>query len=159
MPAPTSFHERKIQLKAAVLHGQEDVRIEERNEPALQPAKCASVSELHHLRHDKVYRGYHARMITPPAVFGHEFAGTITEMAEMLLLENRDRVVPPIPPPAESAPIVKIINPTYAMTFFLNGAYAESIVVPARIVEKNLLPCPPILPLPTPHSPSLWLAW
>ena len=66
----------------------------------------------------KVYRGYHARMITPPAVFGHEFAGTITEIAENVAdWKTGDRVVPPIPPPAESAPIVKIINPTYAMTF------------------------------------------
>ena len=27
-------------------------------------------------------RGYHARMIVPPAVFGHELAGTVCELDE-----------------------------------------------------------------------------
>ena len=72
-------------MKAAVLHGQEDVRIEEMDSPARQlgevririGAALTCGTDL------KVYRrGYHARMITPPAVFGHEFAGTITEIAE-----------------------------------------------------------------------------
>ena len=71
-------------MKAAVLHGQEDVRIEERDEPALQPGEVrVRIGTALTCGTDlKVYRrGYHARMITPPAVFGHEFAGTITEMA------------------------------------------------------------------------------
>src|SRR5580692_2721105 len=28
-------------------------------------------------------RGYHARMIVPPAVFGHEFAGVISEVSKL----------------------------------------------------------------------------
>ena len=72
-------------MKAAVLHGQEDVRIEDIDPPPLQPGEVRIQIEaaLTCGTDLKVYRrGYHARMITPPAVFGHEFAGTITELAE-----------------------------------------------------------------------------
>ena len=132
-------------MKAAVLHGEEDVRIEERDEPALQPgevrvrigAALTCGTDL------KVYRrGYHARMITPPAVFGHEFAGTITEMAENVAdWKTGDRVVAANSAPCGECPYCKNHQPNLCDDLlFLNGAYAESIVVPARIVEKNLLP-------------------
>ena len=151
-------------MKAAVLHGQEDVRIEERDEPALQPGEVrVRIGTALTCGTDlKVYRrGYHARMITPPAVFGHEFAGTITEMAENVAdWKTGDRVVAANSAPCGECPYCKNHQPNLCDDLlFLNGAYAESIVVPARIVEKNLLPLSTILPLPTPHSPSLWLAW
>ena len=87
-------------------------------------------------------RGYHARMITPPAVVGHEFAGTITEMAEDVAdWEIGDRVVAANSAPCGECPYCKNHQPNLCDDLlFLNGAYAESIVVPARIVEKNLLP-------------------
>jgi NADPH:quinone reductase-like Zn-dependent oxidoreductase len=71
-------------VKAAVLHGREDVRIEQ-IEP--RPLGAGEVR----LRIEaaltcgtdlKVFkRGYHACMIVPPAVFGHEMAGTLAEVA------------------------------------------------------------------------------
>ena len=132
-------------MKAAVLHGQEDVRIEERNEPALQPGEVrVRIGTALTCGTDlKVYRrGYHARMITPPAVFGHEFAGTITEMAENVAdWKTGDRVVAANSAPCGECPYCKNHQPNLCDDLlFLNGAYAESIVVPARIVEKNLLP-------------------
>ena len=91
-------------------------------------------------------RGYHAKMIVPPAVFGHELAGTIVETRNPELGARNfdwhigDRVVV-----ANSAPCGKCFHCGVGQEnlcedlLFLNGAYAESIVVPARLVEKNLL--------------------
>ena len=69
-------------MKAAVLHGREDVRIEEVPVPDLQPGDVLLRVEaaLTCGTDVKVFRrGYHARMITPPALFGHEVAGTVAE--------------------------------------------------------------------------------
>src|SRR5439155_20599441 len=91
-------------------------------------------------------RGYHAKMIVPPAVFGHELAGTISEVRDAPCeTQNQpwqagDRVVA-----ANSAPCGECFycgNKQENLCdnlLFLNGAYAESIVVPARLVQKNLL--------------------
>jgi L-iditol 2-dehydrogenase len=90
----------------------------------------------------KVYRrGYHARMIVPPAVFGHELSGVISEVSGGVTgWSVGDRVVA-----ANSAPCGVCYFCEHRQEnlcddlLFLNGAYAESIVVPARLVRKNLL--------------------
>jgi L-iditol 2-dehydrogenase len=86
-------------------------------------------------------RGYHAKMITPPAVLGHEMAGHISEIGPGVSgWRVGDRVVT-----ANSAPCG---NCYYCGNnqenlcddlLFLNGAYAESVVIPERMVQKNLL--------------------
>ncbi|HEU5070308.1 MAG TPA: alcohol dehydrogenase catalytic domain-containing protein, partial [Verrucomicrobiae bacterium] len=61
-------------MKAAVLHGKETVRVEEVAEPALKPGEVRIRIEaaLTCGTDLKVYkRGYHAKMIVPPACFGH----------------------------------------------------------------------------------------
>jgi L-iditol 2-dehydrogenase len=71
-------------MKAAVLYGREEIRVESLEEGVLLAgevrvrigAALTCGTDL------KVYRrGYHARMLTPPCVFGHELAGTIVEVA------------------------------------------------------------------------------
>jgi L-iditol 2-dehydrogenase len=71
-------------MKAAVLYGREEIRVESLEEAALLVgevrvrigAALTCGTDL------KVYRrGYHARMLTPPCVFGHELAGTLVEVA------------------------------------------------------------------------------
>jgi L-iditol 2-dehydrogenase len=129
-------------MKAAVLHGKEDVRVEEVPERALQPGevRVAIKASLTCGTDLKVFkRGYHAKMIVPPAVFGHEFAGVISETRSDAWHVG-DRVVA-----ANSAPCGQCFHCGVGQEnlcddlLFLNGAYAESIVVPVRIVEKNLL--------------------
>jgi L-iditol 2-dehydrogenase len=131
-------------VKAAVLHGREDLRLEELAPAPLRPGEVRVRIEaaLTCGTDLKVYkRGYHARMIVPPAVFGHELAGVIVE-TQNPESEFRigDRVVA-----ANSAPCGRCFfcrNHRENLCddlLFLNGAYAESIVVPARLVEKNLL--------------------
>ncbi len=131
-------------MKAAVLHGKEDVRIEE-----VAPAKLKSGEVRIDIKAAltcgtdlKVFkRGYHARMIVPPAVFGHELAGNISEVAPGVSgWQIGDRVVV-----ANSAPCGECFfcqNQQENLCddlLFLNGAYAESIVIPARLVQKNML--------------------
>src|SRR5437763_13708876 len=69
-------------MKAAVLYGKEDVRIEELTPAGLKPGEVRIQIEaaLTCGTDLKVFkRGYHAKMIVPPAVFGHELAGIICE--------------------------------------------------------------------------------
>jgi L-iditol 2-dehydrogenase len=131
-------------VKAAVLHAQEKILIEDLVPPALQPGEVRVRIEaaLTCGTDLKVFkRGYHAKMIVPPAVFGHELAGVISEVApEVHDWKIGERVVV-----ANSAPCGKCLfcenhqENLCEGLLFLNGAYAESIVVPARLVQKNLL--------------------
>jgi L-iditol 2-dehydrogenase len=133
-------------MKAAVLHGKEDVRVEEIAPLALKPGevRIAIEAALTCGTDLKVFkRGYHAKMIVPPAVFGHELAGTVSELGDgssKLGWKISDRVVV-----ANSAPCGECFHCKAGQEnicddlLFLNGAYAESIVVPARIVQKNML--------------------
>src|SRR5262245_49607841 len=69
-------------MKAAVLYGKEDVRVEDIEPRALGPGEVRIKIEaaLTCGTDLKVFkRGYHAKMIVPPAVFGHELSGTIAE--------------------------------------------------------------------------------
>src|SRR5579859_5540847 len=71
-------------MKAAVLYGKEDVRVEEIAPRPLQAGEVrvqvqASLTCGTDLKVFK--RGYHQKMIVPPAVFGHEFSGIIIERA------------------------------------------------------------------------------
>lgn len=131
-------------MKAAVLYGKEDVRVEHVSPPKLKrgevrihiEAALTCGTDL------KVFkRGYHAKMIVPPAVFGHEFAGKISELgAGVKGWRAGDRVVV-----ANSAPCGKCFHCGIGQEnlcpdlLFLNGAYAESIVIPARLVQKNMI--------------------
>jgi L-iditol 2-dehydrogenase len=131
-------------MKAAVLYGREDVRVEE------VPVRSLGAGEVRiHIEAAltcgtdlKVFkRGYHAKMIVPPAVFGHELAGTISELGSAIQgWAAGERVVV-----ANSAPCGECFFCRHQQEnlcddlLFLNGAYAESIVVPARLVQKNLL--------------------
>lgn len=131
-------------MNAAVLYGPEDVRVEDVAPALLEPggvriqieAALTCGTDL------KVFkRGYHAKMIVPPALFGHEFSGVICELHPNAAgWKIGDRVVA-----ANSAPCGNCFfcrNDQENLCddlLFLNGAYAESIAVPARIVQKNLL--------------------
>src|SRR5437773_8489539 len=70
-------------MKAAILYGKEQIKIEEVAPRALQPGEVridiqAALTCGTDLKVFK--RGYHAKMIVPPAVFGHELAGVISEI-------------------------------------------------------------------------------
>ena len=130
-------------MTAAVLYGKERLEIETVDVP-----KIGAGDVLVRVRAAltcgtdvKVFRrGYHARMIVPPALFGHELAGDIVALGEAVQgFEIGQRVMA-----ANSAPC----GECYACRrdqenlcenlMFNNGAYAEYIRIPERIVQKNL---------------------
>jgi L-iditol 2-dehydrogenase len=131
-------------MKAAVLHGREDLRVEEVQPRPLQAGevRVAVEAALTCGTDLKVFkRGYHARMITPPSVFGHELAGRICEVApDVTGWREGEAVVA-----GNSAPCGNCRHCQSGREnlcdglIFLNGAYAESVVIPARIVRLNLL--------------------
>jgi L-iditol 2-dehydrogenase len=133
-------------VKAAILQGKERIQIEDIAPPALKPGEVRIRIEaaLTCGTDLKVFkRGYHAKMIVPPAVFGHELAGAISELGDgssEMGWKLGDRVVV-----ANSAPCGGCFHCRASQEnlcedlLFLNGAYAESIAVPARLVQKNLL--------------------
>jgi len=157
-------------VKAAILHGRGQIQIEELEPPPLKPGEVRIRIEaaLTCGTDLKVFkRGYHAKMIVPPAVFGHELAGVISEVAgggtgsplpaahsakkngahgvthptqTIETWKIGDRVVA-----ANSAPCGDCFHCRCSQENlcedlqFLNGAYAESLVIPARIVQQNLL--------------------
>jgi L-iditol 2-dehydrogenase len=129
-------------MKAAVLYGKEDVRIEDMPTPPLKPGEVRVQIEaaLTCGTDLKVFkRGYHAKMIVPPAVFGHELAGVVSEV-QIRDWKVGDRVVVANSVPCDTCFFCRHQQENLCDDLlFLNGAYAESIVVPARIAEKNML--------------------
>jgi L-iditol 2-dehydrogenase len=131
-------------MKAAVLYGKETIRVETVPPRPLREgeARIRIEAALTCGTDLKVFkRGYHAKMLIPPTVFGHEFAGVISELArDVTGWRVGERVAV-----ANSAPCGQC---SYCLNhqenlcddlLFLNGAYAKSIIVPARLVQKNLL--------------------
>ncbi len=137
----------KGQMTAAVLYGKEDVKIEQVPIPKLDEGEVlVKVQVALTCGTDlKVYqRGYHARMIVPPALFGHELAGVVEEIG------------PNVKGFRKGMRVVALNSAPCGMCFycskhqenlcddllFNNGAYAEYIRIPRRIVETNMLAIP-----------------
>ncbi len=145
------FHDRGT-MQAAVLHGREDVRIEQVPVPNAEAGELVvEVGAALTCGTDlKVFRrGYHARMIVPPALFGHELAGTVVQVGEGVAeFAAGDRVVVLNSAPCGECYYCKREQENLCDDLlFNNGAYAEYIRVPARIVAKNTLRIPAQVPL------------
>jgi L-iditol 2-dehydrogenase len=130
------------QMMAAVLYGKEHLQVEPVAVPTIHDGDIlVRVKVALTCGTDvKVFRrGYHARMIVPPAVFGHELAGDVVAAGEgVTQFAIGDRVVA-----ANSAPCTTCYFCRHGLEnlcedlLFNNGAYAEYIRIPARIVERN----------------------
>ena len=134
-------------MTAAVLYGKEDVKIEKVPIPTLERGEVlVKVNVALTCGTDlKVFqRGYHARMIVPPALFGHELSGVIEEVAPDVRDFRRGMRVVAL----NSAPCgacfycLKHQENLCEDLLFNNGAYAEYIKIPRRIVETNMLALP-----------------
>jgi len=139
-------------MKAAILHGREDVRIERVPVPEAAPGELiVRVGAALTCGTDlKVFRrGYHARMIVPPALFGHELAGTVVQAGEgVTAFSPGDRVVALNSAPCGQCYFCERNQENLCDDLlFNNGAYAEFIRIPARIVAKNTLRVPDHVPL------------
>src|SRR2546421_6926516 len=135
-------------MTAAVLYGSEDLRIEMIDVPALSADEVLvrvrlALTDGTDL---KVWqRGYHAKMIQPPAVFGHEVVGEVAAVGKRVDPRWRIglRVIA-----ANSAPCLRCYHCRRGQEnlcedlLFNNGAYAEYMRIPGRIVMENMLEVP-----------------
>lgn len=134
-------------MMAAVLYGKEHLQVEPVAVPQIERGDVlVRVRAALTCGTDvKVFRrGYHARMIVPPALFGHELAGDVVAVgSDVTNCRVGQRVVA-----ANSAPCGECF---YCLRgsenlcedlLFNNGAYAEYIRIPSRIVQRNLYEIP-----------------
>jgi L-iditol 2-dehydrogenase len=139
-------------MLAAVLYGSEDLRMEQIPVPTIGPgelllrvgAALTCGTDL------KVYRrGYHAMMLKPPVVFGHELAGVVVELgAGVTKFAVGDRVLPLNSAPCDDCYFCRHNQQNLCQNLlFNNGAYAQYMRIPVRIVEKNTLLVPEGVPL------------
>jgi L-iditol 2-dehydrogenase len=134
-------------MQAAVLYGKEDVRLESVPVPLLGFGELLiRVRTALTCGTDvKVFRrGYHAKMIIPPALFGHEMAGDIVAVGEGITkFRVGQRIVA-----ANSAPCDRCFFCRHNQQnlcedlLFNNGAYAEFMRLPERIVRTNTYAIP-----------------
>ncbi|NJR64563.1 MAG: alcohol dehydrogenase catalytic domain-containing protein, partial [Leptolyngbyaceae cyanobacterium CRU_2_3] len=138
-------------MLAALLYGQEDLRLEEIAEPTASAGEVViQVGAATTCGTDlKVWRrGGHAKMLKPPTLFGHEVAGRIVAIgAGVSHWQVGDRVVA-----NNSAPCLECFfcqRQVYSLCTnlsFNNGTFAEYLKVPAPIVQRNMLPIPEDVP-------------
>jgi L-iditol 2-dehydrogenase len=139
-------------MKAAIFHGKENIQIEDVVPRPLAPGEVRiqiAVALTCGTDLKVLKRGYHAKMLTPPSPFGHELAGTISEIAHppgsARVAANANWMVGDRVVVANSAPCGHCFFCKNGQEnlcedlLFLNGAYAEMIAVPARFVQKNML--------------------
>jgi L-iditol 2-dehydrogenase len=136
---------------AAVLYGQEDLRLEQVEDPTPNPGEVVlEVSTATTCGTDlKVWRrGGHARMLKPPTLFGHEAAGRIVALGEGVTgWKVGDRVVPNNSAPCMACFFCK--RQEYSLCpdlTFNNGTFAQYLKIPAPIVRHNLLLIPAGIP-------------
>ncbi|MCF4966790.1 zinc-dependent alcohol dehydrogenase [Nostoc sp. CMAA1605] len=139
-------------MLAALLYGQEDLRLEQVADPIPDFGEVViKVGVATTCGTDlKVWRrGGHAKMLKPPTLFGHEAAGEIIAVgAGVTGWQVGDRIVA-----NNSAPCMKCFfcqRQEYSLCPHLtwnNGTFAEYLKIPAPIVQHNMLPVPDELPL------------
>jgi L-iditol 2-dehydrogenase len=135
-------------MTAAVLYGSEDLRIEKIDVPALSADEVLlrvrlALTDGTDLKVWK--RGYHEKMIQPPAVFGHELVGDIVAVGKRV--DPRWRIGMRVIA-ANSAPCLRCYHCRRGQEnlcddlLFNNGAYADYMRIPGRIVVENMLEVP-----------------
>ena len=130
------------QMMAAVLYGKEHLQVE--------PVAVPNIGSDDILVRVKVAltcgtdvkvfrRGYHARMIVPPAVFGHELAGDVVAVGrDVEGIRMGQRVVAANSAPCDTCFFCRRgLENLCEDLLFNNGAYAEYIRIPGRIVRRN----------------------
>ncbi|MBW4651262.1 MAG: alcohol dehydrogenase catalytic domain-containing protein [Kastovskya adunca ATA6-11-RM4] len=138
-------------MLAVLLYGQEDLRLEDVAEPIPAAGEVTiAVEATTTCGTDlKVWRrGGHARMLTPPTLFGHEASGRIVAIGEGVTgWQIGDRVVANNSAPCNACFFCKAREYSLCPNLtWNNGTFAEYLKIPAPIVQQNLLPVPDELP-------------
>ncbi len=138
--APPATLERPAVMRAAVLHGTGDVRVEERPVPEAEPGqvvvRVTSVgvcgSDTHYYEHGRIGRF----VVDSPLVLGHEAAGEVTALGPgvtSLRLGQRVSIEPGVPDLTCPQCLAGRYNLCPGMRFFatppIDGAFAEYVAV------------------------------
>ncbi|HYL47650.1 MAG TPA: alcohol dehydrogenase catalytic domain-containing protein [Candidatus Limnocylindrales bacterium] len=135
-------------MTAAILYGREDLKIETVDIPRLSEDEVLVRVEVALTCGTdlKVWKqGSHPRMIHPPALFGHELAGVVEDKGRAVNggVHRGMRVVPSNSAPCNVCLYCRKGQPNLCEDLlFNNGAYAEFIRIPGRIVRENMLEIP-----------------
>jgi L-iditol 2-dehydrogenase len=129
-------------VRALLYHGPGDLRVEEVPRPEPGPGDVLVQVEvaLTDGTDAKAFRRGHPLLLAEvPSPFGHEFCGIDVATGRRVVAANSA--------PCGSCPPCRRGEETLCENLrpFLNGAYAEYLLVPARIAERNLLPVSPRL--------------
>src|SRR6266566_610677 len=151
-------------MTAAVLYGSEDLRIEKIDVPALAADEVLlrvrlALTDGTDLKVWK--RGYHAKMIQPPAVFGHELVGEIVAVGKRV--DSRWRIgmrkSPPIPLRACVATTAAAARKIFATTCCLTTARTQNTCAsPGASSWKTCSKCRTLSTTRARRSPNLWPA-
>ena len=130
-------------MNAAVLYGREDLKIERVDIPRVADDEVLVRVEVALTCGTdlKVWKqGFHARMIKPPALFGHELAGVIEEQGRSVNggVHHGMRVLPANSAPCNTCFFCRKGQPNLCEDLlFNNGAYAEYIRIPAESFART----------------------
>jgi len=134
-------------MRALVLHGPDDVRLEEVPVPdpgagevllrVTRALTCATDAKM-------LRQGHHPALPPPPAPLGHEACGVVVAVGDGAHgAREGDSVVVANSAPCGACPPCRRGRPSLCESIvYLSGAFAEYLRVPARIVERNMLPLP-----------------
>jgi L-iditol 2-dehydrogenase len=138
-------------MRAARFYGPGDVRIEA--VPVPQPGEGellvkvgAAVTNGTDAKSFK--RGHPVLLPDPPALFGHEWAGTVAAVGPGGGFAAGDRVTGANSAPCGSCAPCRRGEPSLCQHLapYLSGAYAEYLLIPARIATRNVLVIPDHMP-------------
>jgi L-iditol 2-dehydrogenase len=140
-------------MRAVVFYGPRDLRWEEVPTPTPGPGEVVVRVEaaLTCGTDVKTFRRGHPVMIPRvPTVFGHELAGTVAAVgAGVHHLRAGDRVVAANSAPCGGCHPCLAGRPNLCEDLlFVNGAYGEYVLLPPRLVDKNVVGLAPGTPAP-----------
>ena len=127
-------------MRALILHGPGDLRLEDVPEPTRAEGDVllqVEVALTDGTDLTAYRRGHPVLLGPPPSAFGHEACGIDVTTGRRMVVANSA--------PCGSCPACARGQETLCEQLFplLNGAYAELLLVPQRIALRNLLPVPP----------------
>jgi len=129
-------------VRALLYHGPGDLRVEEVARPEPGPGDVLVQVEvaLTDGTDAKAFRRGHPLLLSEtPSPFGHEFCGIDVATGRRVVAANSAPCGSCAPCRRGEETLCENLRP------FLNGAYAEFLLVPERIAARNLLPVPPAL--------------
>jgi L-iditol 2-dehydrogenase len=129
-------------VRALLYHGPGDLRLEEVPRPEPGPGDVLVQVEvaLTDGTDAKAFRRGHPLLLGDlPSPFGHEFCGVDVATGRRVVAANSAPCGECAPCRRGEGTLCENLRP------FLNGAYAEYLLVPERIAARNLLPVPPRL--------------